>query len=114
MALALWLVVSSRVLPEPLTGSAWLVNGLAAAAVVAFSAMTFQPTLRHAHAGTLLVAVLLIAWAWSSFPRPGPAVAQNQILVGLLLGLLAVVPTEAGRPPVAWRQYVAGRGSQGG
>jgi len=46
-------------------------------------------------------------WA---FPRPGPAGAQNQILVGLVLGLLSVVPSDANSPPEGWTRWFADGG----
>lgn len=107
MVLGLWLVASTAVFADPGHGVVVL-NLVLGALVVLLAGLSFLPKLRSAHAGSVAVAVLLAAWGWASFPRPGPAAAQNQILTALLLGLVAFVPSQAGEPPPAWREYVAG------
>jgi hypothetical protein len=107
VALALWLISSGGVLGHSERPELAIVDLSAGAAVIIIVALSLLPRLQHLHVATLLVALFLIAWAWVTFqPRPGPAGAQNQILVGLLLGLLAVVPGLIDRPPESWRRYV--------
>lgn len=106
IALGLWLLVATGVLPDPGGGVA-TVNGVAGVAVLVLASLSFTDRLHWAHLGHLLVAVFLVGWGWSQFPRPGPWAAQNQILTGLMLALVAVIPSESGRPPHAWREYVA-------
>lgn len=98
-----------------LIASAWLFSlvGVTERLVVPLAAgvvlllIEFAARWRHAlHLLVLPVALALIAWGWARFPRPGPAAAQNAILAGLVLGLLAIVPSAAGEPPSAWRPHV--------
>lgn len=107
VSLAFWLMASGSVFGHSGRPELAIVDLSVGAAVIIIVAMSLLPGLRHLHLATLLVALFLIAWAWATFqPRPGPAGAQNQILVGLLLGLLAVVPSRIDRPPESWQPYV--------
>lgn len=111
MVLGAWLAASPALL-APVVGTPWIEVG-AGAAVVLLGAVALRPPrpwLRHAHAATLAVALLLLAAGWLITPRPGPAAAQNRILVGLLLALFALAPTHAERPPPTWRHHVGGGG----
>lgn len=101
---ALWLLASPSVLARPQVWDALAVpiaGALAAVAVVVASAR--WPLARSL---LLVVAFGLILWGWARFPRPGPPPAQNAIVVGLVLGLLGVVPDRALEPPPAWRPHV--------
>jgi hypothetical protein len=75
-----------------------LVSG---AAVVACSLLSFCRPLRHAHWATLGIALALIGSAWAA-GSAAPAL-QNQVAVGLLLAMFAILPTEANTPPRGWR-----------
>ncbi len=105
--LGLWLVASPWILGSGEGAGSRAVNWAAGALVVLLSASTFAERFRHAHVGNLALAVFLIAWGWTQAARPGPPWAQNLILVGLVLGLVAIVPTQASRPPRGWRRYVS-------
>jgi len=111
IVLGAWLLSSVVVWPGAGHGIG-TVNAVAGFATIALALLSFNRRLRAAHVGSILVAVFLIAWGWSSVPRPGPAAAQNEILTGLLLALVAFAPSESGKPPPAWRKYVAGRNVQ--
>jgi hypothetical protein len=58
------------------------------------------------HFLVVAVALVVIAWGWGRFPRPGPAIAQSAILSGLVLGLLGIIPNRAADPPPRWRPHV--------
>lgn len=68
-----------------------------------FSLLSFWRPLRHSHLLTGIAAVVMILLAYFAGPRPGPAAAQNQIVIGLLLAMLSIVPNEATLPPEPWR-----------
>lgn len=108
LVLGCWLLLSPLFFRHTGGSALGLVDRGAGMLIVAVVAISLLPSLDRLHLATLPVALVLIAWSWSSFPRPGPAGAQNQILVGLLLGMLSVLPADATSPPESWQRYVAG------
>jgi hypothetical protein len=66
----------------------------------------FLAARERAHLATLVLGAWLAGYGYFSAPRPGPPAAQNEIVLGLLLMVFAVVPTEAARPPEPWRARV--------
>ena len=105
LALGVWLLLSASTLGHAGQTELEAADRIAGGATLVVVLLSLIRRLRLVRVGTLVVAVGLVAWAWLSFPRPGPAGAQNQLLVGLVLGLLAFVPTEWNRPPPSWRPY---------
>ena len=110
LVLGCWLLLSPMVLGHTGASALGLVDRGAGMLVVAIVAISLLPSLGRLHLATLPVALLLIAWSWSAFPRPGPAGAQNQILVGLVLGLLSMVPSYDTSPPEGWTRWFADGG----
>lgn len=106
--LGLWLLVSPFIFGHYGQRPPLVMSDLGAgAAVILLSLATFAPSLRRAHLLNLLVAAWLVGFGRFGFPHPAPAGAQNQILVGLVLLLLAIVPPESSRPPLSWRRHLA-------
>lgn len=68
--------------------------------------------LRFAHVGELLVAGWLLAYSYLTFsyPHADPAL-QNEFLVGLLIAMFAILPTESFVPPRPWRAFYHRRAS---
>jgi len=107
--LGVWLVLSSYVLVPARVLESTVVLIIAGLSVMAIEvAARWRPRL---HLLALVIAAGLIGWGWLRFPRPGPAAAQNAILTGLMLGLLAIVPSKAFEPPPAWKSHVHDRAS---
>jgi hypothetical protein len=61
---------------------------------------------------TLPLSLWLIGFAYLTSPHPAPPALQNDLLVGLLLMMFAIVPNEAAAPPPAWRDFYSPVGSQ--
>lgn len=102
--IALWLLASPIALARP---EAWdAVAVPIAAGLVSIGVIVASTRWPLARTLLLAVAAALILWGWARFPRPGPAAAQNAIVVGLVLGLLGVVPDRALEPPPGWRPHV--------
>jgi hypothetical protein len=53
--------------------------------------------------GTIAVALWLTAHGYFGAERPGPPAAQNEITVGLILILFAVLPNQINEVPAPWR-----------
>ena len=105
LMLACWLAVSPFVFRGTGSAAEYVVSSATAAAlIVAASLASFWRPLRRASLATLLCGIGVAAHGYLSAPRPGPPAAQNEIVVGLLLILFAIIPTEANRPPQPWRR----------
>jgi hypothetical protein len=82
----------------------WATDWIAACLVILFALLSYWPPLSKIHLATAALSIGLVAVGrFSSWEHP-PAGAQNQIVVGLLLLMFALVPSHATRPPVAWRE----------
>jgi hypothetical protein len=107
--LGCWLGISPFVFRHPSDNATlWATDWIAACLVVLFALLSYWPPLSKIHLATAVVSFVLIAIGrFSSWEHP-PAGAQNEIVVGLLLLMFALVPSHATVPPAAW-QEAAGR-----
>ena len=106
--MGLWLVVSPFIFRHPPEQTGWWANDLICGTlVVLFGLLAFWRPLRNAHAGTLVVALWLCGFAFFSSGTEHPPALQNYMTVGLLLFMLALVPSEAELPPPRWRAFLA-------
>lgn len=105
--LGLWLWISPFVFGHygRLAGLVWS-DLLSGAAVILLALLSFVSPLRRAHLLSLVVGAWLVGFGRLGFAHPAPPGAQNEMLVGLVLVLMAIVPSESSRPPLAWRQYL--------
>jgi hypothetical protein len=83
----------------------WFSDLLSALVIIVVVLVSFWPPLRFAHVANLAVALWLIAFGyWAPYPTP-PAL-QNDIVVGLLLMMFAIIPNNANEPPQPWREFL--------
>ena len=100
--LAAWLAISPFVLTSA-PSRALLWHDLSCAlAIAAPAVLSFHPRSRRAHLFELLVAAWLVLAGWLATRSEPSAQAQNHLLVGMVLGMLAIVPSRASLPPRAW------------
>jgi hypothetical protein len=81
----------------------WFNDLLSAMAIIVLALVSFWPPLRFAHLASLAIAVWLIAFGFWSSPYPAPPALQNDIVIGLLLLMFAIIPNETNLPPREWR-----------
>jgi hypothetical protein len=101
--LGCWLAISPFIFRHPADDrTLWVTDWVSAGLVILFALLSYWPPLKSIHLATLLVAlVLVVVGRLSSWEHPPPG-AQNQIVVGLLLLMFALVPSHASHPPPAW------------
>lgn len=105
--LALWLAAAPFVFGHYGRLEALTASDFAAAGAVAVLALaSYADRLRRAHLGILAVSAWLVGFGYFGFAHPAPPGAQNEILTGLTLVLLAIIPMDAERPPRAWREFL--------
>ena len=85
----------------------WFNDLFAAMVVIMLALVSFWRPLRFAHVANLVITLWLIAFGFWASPYPAPPALQNNIVVGLLLLMFAMIPNEATRPPRPWRDFVA-------
>ncbi len=116
--LGCWLVLSPFIFRHPAKATALWTNDLTCGTVVillslfSFWQFSFWSAIRQAHLVILAVALYLVAFAFidASYP-PSPAL-QNYVIVGLLLLMFALVPTEVNLPPPKWQVLISQEGNE--
>ena len=101
--LGCWLAMSPFVFRHPAQNRAWWINDFACAGgIVTLALVSYWRPLRHAHLAIVVVAFWLIGFGYFSAHHPLPPALQNDLLLGLLLAMVAIVPNNAAHPPDAW------------
>jgi len=109
--LGFWLLASPFIFRFAETEKGNLANDLLCGlAVIVFGFLSFWNRASRAHFSTLLVAVWLMVLGYLA-GHPAPPSAQNQIIVGLLLGMFAIIPNKTNEMPEAWRKFYADKNS---
>jgi len=106
LLLAGWLAASPLIFqhaPEALL--LWVTDLLCAVSMASFSLLSFRPALEKAHLLNLVVAAWLLGVGAFTVPSPPPPALQNEVVIGLLLLMLAIVPSHASHPPRAWQEF---------
>src|SRR5688500_9400700 len=95
MMLGIWLLLSPFIFRNTERADEFrIVDACTGIVVVVLSLLSFWHPLRLSHLATGAVAVCLILSAYFTSARPGPPAAQNEIVIGLLLLMLCIVPNE--------------------
>ena len=104
VALGCWLLLTPFVFRDTPALGNYTVSAVASGSVVILaSLLSFWDRTRFAHIVTLFASFWLAAHGYFWAERPGPPAAQNELTVGLLLLLFAILPNEINAPPRPWR-----------
>lgn len=104
--LGCWLAISPFIFNHPVEKSVWWMNDLCSGfAVITLALLSFWNPIRYAHLALVLVALWLIGLGYLAAPYPTPPALQNDLMVGLLLLMFAIIPNEASLPPKKWRDF---------
>ena len=108
--LGCWLAVSPFVFRHAADEKAlWTSDLCSALAVILFALISSWRPLQYAHLATCVAGLWLVGFGFLASPYPTPPALQNDILVGLLLLMFAIIPNEANLPPPTWREFFAKR-----
>jgi hypothetical protein len=113
--LGVWLLLSPFIFGHPEERVAYWANDWACACLVmTFAAASYWRPTRRAHLAIIAVGLWMIGFAYVmtyGILRLDEAAAamQNNVLVGLLLLMFAVIPNRASRPPQSWQAVSEGR-----
>ena len=103
--LAGWLAMSPFIFRHPIDAPQLWWNDFGCAALIAAASLcAFWGCARRAHLLNVLIAFWLLGFSYLSIADPASPAAQNGIVVGLILLMLAIIPSESTLPPKPWRQ----------
>jgi hypothetical protein len=88
---------------------AYLGDLFSALGVIVLALVSFWPPMQFAHIANFAIGLWLIAFGFLASPYPTPPGLQNDIVVGLLLLMLSIIPNHASRPPRPWHDFLARR-----
>lgn len=102
--LGCWFLVSPFVFGHSSRQTALWINDLAAGAtLIVLSLASYGKLTAWAHWLLIPLGAWLVVFGRVLHPMPLQPAAQNQVVVGLLLLMFAIIPNEASLPPHAWR-----------
>lgn len=105
--LAIWLAISPFIFQYPLDETIFLVYGSISAFFVALFALTsFLHPLRKIHLLTLGVGLWLWGLSYHNFPETSVPFLENFAVIGVLLLMLAIVPSHSERLSCSWQKFV--------
>lgn len=104
--LGCWLLIAPFVFGHPPEAiGRWATDLACGTVVIAAAWLSFWPPLGRIHLLDLAVAGWLIGFGRLASDLPAAPGHQNEILVGLVLLIVAIVPNRADQPPAAWRRH---------
>lgn len=105
--LGFWLAASPFIFRHsPDEPSLWWNDFASAFLVITISLLSFWSRTMRFHLLNILVAVWLVGIGYFGFGETPLPAAQNDLTVGLILLMLAIIPSEATLPPRAWRKFI--------
>jgi hypothetical protein len=103
--LGLWLAASPFIFGHPAhEPRLWWNDFGMAFLIVTLSLLSFWSRASHAHLLNLFVGLWLVGIGYFGSGRPPTPAGQNELIVGLVLLMLALIPSEATLPPWEWRE----------
>lgn len=102
--IGIWLLMSPFIFRhDPDATAIWINDFATGTIIIVVSLFSFWRPLKLIHWGLLAVGVWLVGFGRLSASPPLPGGYQNDILVGLIIVMMAVIPSEASQPPDTWR-----------
>jgi len=101
--LGCWMLISPFIFAHAPHETALWTNDLTTGLVlILLSLASYWRPMGWAHWAILIVGVWLVAFGRLQQSPPLPAALQNDIVVGLLLVMFAIIPNDASTPPESW------------
>ncbi len=107
--IAIWLAISWMIFHYGEEGRALLMMNdfICAFLLIFFALITYSTKFRHWHLMNFVIGLWLILFSYSSFVEGVPE--QNYMTLGLLLLMLAIVPSFSGQAPHSWVEFMKKR-----
>lgn len=108
--IAIWLILSPFIFRYPSQETfLWMNDFICAFSVALCALLSFWHPLRKIHLVTLAIAFYLWALGYIDFPEKASIASQNSAVIGLLLLMLAIVPSHAEQPSYSWKKFLEER-----
>jgi len=105
--LAVWLALSPFIFHYSRDEPFFFVNSFVCASLVTlFSFLSFWYPLRKMHLLTIGVALWLWSLGYSTFPEKTSPPLENSVVIGLLLLMLAIVPSYSSQLSYSWQKFI--------
>lgn len=105
--LGLWLAVSWLLFSYPSKMSSFVyIDWIGCTLICVFSLSCYWDRMRHLHLLNFIVACIYIVFVLISENDTGLPLYQNYMVVGLLLLMFSIIPTNTSQPPHAWRKFL--------
>lgn len=105
-----WLLMSPFIFQHsPDDTYLWWGDLAAGSLLILFASLSFWHPTRRVHGLTPLVGLVLIGTGFAAQPHPIPPGLQNYIVVGLLVIMTGIIPSNALMPPEAWEELEKSR-----
>lgn len=108
--IAVWLLMSPFIFghQEALVGL-WITDFACAVLIATCSLLSFRKGTHRAYLFNIAIALWLMVFGYVAGGHPSQPGYQNEIFVGLVLILFAILPNRANEPPRSWREYYEDR-----
>jgi hypothetical protein len=104
--LACWLAISPFIFRYPPQETFLWTNDLICACLIAlFALLSFWDPLRKIHLLSLGVAFWLLGHGYSTFPSIALPPQENSVVLGLLVLMLAIIPSQSHLHSRSWQEF---------
>ncbi len=109
--LAMWLVLSPCAFYSVVQSKIFWISDLLCGLLIAlFALCSFFKRLEKIHLCSFAIAIWLIGIGYfGSTEFPHPFTLQNNLIVGLLLAIVSIIPSHSSKPPRGWIEFYKNR-----
>ena len=105
--LAIWLSLSPFIFRYPTQDTfPWKNDFISAFLVALFALVSFWRPLKRIHLLTIGIALWLWILGYSAFPDKASLSEQNGVVIGLILFMLAIVPSHSSQISSSWEKFL--------
>lgn len=101
-----WVAISPFIFRHhPKNTSLWVNDFLCGGLIITFALLSYRPSINKMHLLSFGVGCWLILYGYFSGAPPLPPAMQNEMVIGILLLMLSIIPSNADLPPRPWRKF---------
>ncbi len=103
-----WLLMSPFIFGSfPGHSELWLSDMICGALIIVISSASISRRVRRLYLVNIAIGLWLVLYAYLQSPPPAhaPAWIQNELIVGLILTMVAIIPGDTSRPPREWQEF---------